>query len=393
MRDPRDSISLDQARADATKGRKPFIDSRIRSEPKPHFAAGLPAILDGDVARWIGRHPAPIPFVIEDFIPRDMTTLLVAHGGVGKSQLSQTAMTAVAAGIQLFGKGVEAGCSAAVFAEDPDEILHVRQDRINEALGTSLEQLAGRMYPVSYSGVDAVLWRGGKTTRFFDDLECQLREIPNLRLLAVDNVALVYADNENDRIAVSGFLNALNGMASRLRCGILLSTHTSKSTDGESNRIASGSTAWLNACRSVLQLTRDADDDDRVTLKIAKANHTRPGSKINLRWVGGVLLAEERDGGFFGAAARRNIQEVFLVCLDSATEQQRITTTTKGSTYAPKLFASMPQAKGCKPRDLEMAMEELLAAGRIKNGVVGKYANRTPRMGLVRSELEGVGDE
>lgn len=383
----RDSISIDQHRANQAK--RPFIDSRIKSEPKPAFAHGLPLVLDNDVARWIGRIPAPIRFVVEDLMPANMTTLLVAHGGVGKSQLSQTAMTCITAGMQFFGKGVEKGSSAAVFAEDGDEVLQVRQERINEALGVNLEDLAGQMFPMSCAGRDAVLWRGGKTTRFFDDLEAQLREIHNLRLLVIDNVALVYADNENDRIAVSGFLNALNGMASRLQCGILLSTHTSKSTDGESNRIASGSTAWLNACRSVLKLDRDAEDEDRVTLKIAKANHVRPGTKINLRWVNGVLTSEERHSGFFGAAEQRNVKNAFLACLAAAGSQGRVVSLSKGSAFAPKVFAGMAQAKGCKSRDFEQAMEILLSEGVIKNGVVGKYGNRSSRMGLILTASEG----
>jgi len=365
--------------------RRPFVDTRVRSEPKPRFATPIPTIAEGDVSRWVGRTPTPIQFVIDQLVPQGMTTLLVSHGGCGKTTISQMALTSVAANRPALGRVTTTGRAAGVFAEDPAEVLFVRQERINEYFGVSMEELSGKLFPQSYAGTDCVLWRGGTTTKFFDALEAQLQRVPDLRLLAIDNVALVFADNENDRVAVSGFLNALNGLSARLGCATLLSTHTSKSTEGEGNRLASGSTAWINGSRSVLTLKTDDNDPGRAQLKIAKANHTKPGEVIELVWQNGVLVPEERPSGVFAGIASRNAEAAFLRALDALQRQGRYASESKGGRYAPRLLLGMPEVAGLKLRDLETAMNSLFAKGEIIVGEVGKYANRTPIKGIRRA--------
>ena len=110
----------------------------------------------------------------------------------------------------------------------------------------------------------------------------------DLRLLALDNAALLFSGNENDRIEVTAFLNQLNGLAHRLRIGIILSTHQSKSRADSSLAFASGSTAWVNASRSALEL-RPASSETPTQLILRKTNHTVPGTVIDLTWENGVL--------------------------------------------------------------------------------------------------------
>jgi RecA-family ATPase len=120
------------------------------------------------------------------------------------------------------------------------------------------------------------------------ELEADLTIIPGLVLLCIDNAALVYAGEENDRTEVTQFMAALNGLASRLGIGIVLSTHKSKSTDGSPLRAASGSTAWINAARHVLDLQPESSGQGPC-LTVIKSNCTKPGEKIPLVWINGVL--------------------------------------------------------------------------------------------------------
>jgi hypothetical protein len=253
-------------------------DDRARNEagkPNGHVENWheLPAIDQADIARWKGRDPPELIFTIEDLVSQGMVTLLTSVGGAGKTLLLQTACTLVAAGQQAFlGKRAVVGKAAGLFAEDSDDVLHLRQTRINERLGIAYDQIAGRLFVQSYFGLPAQLWRRQSPTRFMEQLEVQLARIDTLRLLTFDNAALLFSGDENSRLEVTEFLALLNGLADRLSIGIILSAHASKTSDGTSLRVSSGSTAWVNACRSVLEL-KAAEKDQGPSLVVIKAYH------------------------------------------------------------------------------------------------------------------------
>jgi len=284
--------------------------------------SGLPDIRHADVSRWEGIEPPPLNFTIADLLPEGMTSMLVAEGGAGKSILMQTALTCIATGRRFVGKECLPGTAAGIFAEDPENILHARQARICEVFGVDAADLAGRVYVASYAGLPAALWRDGRPTPWMTELEEQLAGLDELRLVTLDNAALLYADNENDRIAVTGFLNRLNGMAQRLGAAVLLSTHASKSQDGSALRVASGSTAWVNAARGVIGLEPERDGEPAI-LKVVKANHSQPGEEVRLEWRQGLLMAREDATGIVGSIKRSTCQRVFMELLRRVTSEGR----------------------------------------------------------------------
>ena len=191
-----------------------LIDAAV---PVRRVRSGPPDIAGADAARWIGKEPEPLEFVIDGFVPRGMVTAVVADGGAGKSLLTQAMMTCLPSGQPFLGRSVVRGSAAGLFAEDPENVLHHRQRKINSALGVMMEALAGKHFAESSAGFDAVLWRDFKTTKFFSEVEEQLSSIPDLRLVVIDNAALVFAGNENDRVDVTQFIGALTGLAIRLK--------------------------------------------------------------------------------------------------------------------------------------------------------------------------------
>ncbi len=347
-----------------------------------------PEINKADCSRWVGIDPEPLEFTIADLVPEGMATLLVSEGGAGKSMLMQTACTCVPTGLKFFGKVTSSGSTAGVFAEDPESVLHLRQTRINAALGVDMEALAGRAFVQSYSGMDATLWQDGSPTTFFQDLELQLGKIEELRLLTLDNSALIYAGDESGRLEVTRFLNALNGMAQRLSIGVILSTHASKSTDGSTLRAASGSTAWINACRSVLQL-KAGPEDDKATLKLIKSNHSKPGQEIPLEWRDGVLVAQHEDSAFIASMKRQSAERVFLSLLAKITVEGRtMSASLNAGNYAPKIFAKRPEREGFGFREFESAMERLFAAQSIRVEERGRPGDRRSRIVSVHATTD-----
>jgi hypothetical protein len=187
-----DDPEVEAARVKGRRSRGNGVDR----EPPP----SLPPIDKADVARWKGRDPPDIIFTIEDLVPQGMVTLLTSQGGAGKTLLQQMAGTAIASGtLRFLGKSSVVGRAAGVFGEDPEAVLHVRQPRINEFLKIDYDRIAGRYFPQSYFGQPAQLWREGGPTAFLLSLEEELKRIEALRLLTLDNAAVLFSGDENSR--------------------------------------------------------------------------------------------------------------------------------------------------------------------------------------------------
>ncbi|NDC04341.1 MAG: hypothetical protein EBZ81_15590, partial [Betaproteobacteria bacterium] len=81
--------------------------------------------------------------------------------------------------------------------------------------------------------------------------------------IVIDNASDVFADNENDRTAVRGFMRALNLIAHATGAACLLLAHVDKASvrggaGQTTNSTFSGSTAWNNSARSRWAMVRDA---------------------------------------------------------------------------------------------------------------------------------------
>ena len=181
-------------------------------------------------------------------------------------------------------------------------------------------------------------------------------------------------------------MSALNGLADRLSIGIILSAHASKSQDGTALRVTSGSTAWVNACRSVLELRTGAsggDGDQGPSLVVVKANHAPTSTTIPLEWQGGLLVPIMPSTGILGSIKRRAAEQVFLDLLDATVQQGRKVSDSKhAGNYAPKKFAASPNAERYNQRDLTAAMERLFTEGEIRMEQYGRKGD--PRSCIVR---------
>ena len=364
---PREHPSYPAQSMEPPKPEKRQADRHTRHLPD------LPDISQADVSRWQGIDPEPIKFTIAGLVPEGMTTLLVSEGGAGKSILLQTACTCIPNGLPFLGCETAGGNVAGVFAEDPEAVLHLRQTRINTVLGVDLEVLAGRSFVQSYSGLNATLWRENGPTAFMVDLEAQLSRIEELRFVGLDNAALLYAGSENDRLEVTAFINCLNGIVERLRAGIVLSTHVSKSADGTTLRIASGSTAWVNASRSTLEL-KPASGDDPSKLIVRKANHTKPGQEAALEWRDGVLVRADEPDVFDTSVRNRRLDKVLFEQVAKAwgNDWPLSAEPRCGDRYLPKAIARTTEFKVNEAR---LAMLSHLDAGNLK---VEQRLTRTP---------------
>ena len=343
------------------------IDPGVASE-----AIAAAAIATLDWAALAKVKPAPKAFVIPGFAPAGEVTLFTGAGSAGKSLLAQQLATALAAGVQTL--RLDLGQAPAIYltCEDDEGQLHWRQAHICEALGVPMASLAGKLHIASLRGaLDNALGSAGPDGEFvlspaYHRLAAMIRRT-GVKLVALDNVAHLFAGNENDRGDVTRFANALNRLAGETGAAIILLGHPNKIGDSYS-----GSTAWLNAVRSQIVIEHDLQSDMR-TLTVGKANYARKGELLRFAWIDWAFVHQDDLSAAFraemAAATRQaNEDQAFLDCLRIRTTQGegRLVGPSTGPNYAPTQFEKMAEAKKLNRIALARAMERLFAAGQIE---------------------------
>lgn len=325
-------------------------------------------------------------FAIAPLAPVGEVTLFTGKGSVGKSLLGQQLATAAAMGSETLGLMPPAMNSLYITCEDDANELHWRQEHICEALDLPMESLAHKLHVASLRGelnneLATFSFEGViKPTAAYNRLRDTLLET-GAGIVFLDNVAHLFPGNENDRHQVASFVNLLNRLAGETNAAIVLLGHPNKIGDSYS-----GSTAWLNQVRSHFFVEHDHDTDMR-TLTISKANYTRNGYQVRFFW---------RDGAFVGESelaprearelmkSQRAVQDsrLFLDCLRQITREGRTVSDKSCKTYAPFVFADMPEAKSIGKARLEKAMSLLFREGKIERAELGRGSDRHRKFGL-----------
>ncbi len=342
-----------------------------------------------DLAALATREPQPKAFVLPRLAPAAEVTLFTGAGSAGKSLLGQQFATALAAGRRTLGLDIEQAAAIYVTCEDDADQLHWRQVHICAALGVGLADLAGKLSLLSLRGEpDNALAHFAPDGRLipaplFGRLYGLIKST-GARLAVLDNVAHLFTGNENDRGQVTAFVNLLNRVAGESRAAILLLGHPNKAGDSYS-----GSTAWLNAVRSQISLTRpDEMDEEARALTIGKTNYTRTGEALRFRWHNWAFVDEADLPADQRADLAHTIRETsansaFLRCLEACTKAQRAVSHHPSANYAPTVFAKMPEGKGFDRKAFEGAFERLLSLGQIAiDQPLWKRENRVWKHGI-----------
>lgn len=347
-----------------------------------------------DLATLAKTSARPVEFAIERVAPMGEVTFFTGPGSAGKSLLAQQLCSVSAAAIgSCIGLGVISGPAIYATCEDTAEHLHFRQERLCDALGVDMASLAGKLHLVSLRGeLDNELERedgkdGYAPSAAYHRLAATIKAT-GAKIVALDNVAHLFAGNENDRHDVTRFVNLLNRLARDTGAAILLIGHPNKSGD-----TYSGSTAWLNAVRSQVWLDalRDPEghvlDQDTRILTIGKANYAPKGDGITFRWHQWAFVRDDDLPPNVGKQMAQNIQAsadnlLFLACLRERTKQKRAVSEKRGPTYAPTEFAKMAESKGIGKKRLDLAMDRLFRINAIERADLWRGPDRKPVFGL-----------
>lgn len=254
--------------------------------------------------------PPTREWIIPDWIIEGAVNSLYGDGGLGKTLLAQQLACAVALGDRWLGLDAKRGSVLAVLCEDDEGELHRRHNDIKAACGFSIGNPFEDVWLWPRVGDENVLIRWNKDDApvlgaFMARLVSEVERI-SPSLLILDTLADFYAGNEISRPHVNYFVKTvLGGLIKRQGAKghaltILLLGHPSVAGKASGSGY-SGSTAWNNAVRSRMYLTRPEEgaSDERILTR-GKANYAKSGDEtaIRLFYAEGVLRAcdDAEDG-------------------------------------------------------------------------------------------------
>lgn len=339
-----------------------------------------------------GREPPERRWAIKGWLGFGHVTLMVGSGGIGKTLLAQQMASCLALGREFIAD-VPSKLKCLMWAcEDDHDELWRRQVALARWCGAGLEAFADGLVIVPRHGLENTLVSNEFGKIAYSPLIGELAEQAadtHADVVILDNVGQLYGAGENDRHAVTAFLNALSGALPGL--ALLLLAHPSRSTGSE----FSGSGAWENVARTRLYLGAtlpgekpdpDAEPQDNVRyLARRKANYS-PKDWRRMTYADGALTPDEPEtgGGIVASIRAGKAPRVVLAGLAKLTSMGLVTSDgQRSSQYLPKLLAEYKLDEGLTKRDLASAMRDLMIEGKLKRDVVGQRSNRTPMNGLV----------
>ena len=202
-------------------------------------------------------------FLVDKIIPIASLTGLVGESDTGKSSfLRQLAISIVYGDDDFLGFKINSGCKNVLYISTEDGSI-ATSDWLKKHLGQDLpnNDLLSRLRFI-YS-----------TERIVSNLK-EVVMTNCIDLIIVDSYADIFEGNMNQSNEVRNFLNQFNNLANEYGTTIIFLHHTNKSAVGKPNKkFISGSHGFEAKMRSVLYLTKDANDDCLINLSVVKGNY------------------------------------------------------------------------------------------------------------------------
>jgi hypothetical protein len=229
-------------------------------------------------------------------------------------------------------------------------------------------------------------------TNIFEELSQQIHD-EEIDSLWLDNVGHVYGGDENNRGQVTTFINTVIGIVGR-PLTLMLIAHTARAQGSE----YAGSAAWENACRARwyfgTKLPDQKDDgelpDPHTRFLARRKSNYSAQDHVRMTLRGGVLVPDQvpdRVGGLVAQMDERKAEEIVVAAYRSLRNMGIKPTDAKNSPdYLPKQVRAKGLACGYSITELSRAMNRLMTSGLLTRGVVGAYANRNPKEGLLLKE-------
>ena len=344
-----------------------------------------------DLVALEGQMPPERIWALEHWLPQSHPVLLAGRGGIGKTLLAQHLATALCLA-RGYVDDIRRPLRVLLWAGEDDQTeLWRRQLPICRYFGVQLADLQGKLMLQSYEGEDislaSMIYGTLTPTPLLQELTAQVHDY-QADYVFLDNIARIYGGNENDRHSVTNFV-AWVSKACR-PAGVCILGHPARSAGSE----YSGSSAWEGSVRSRLYLSDrlpDApppeEDEPAVEgqrfLSRRKSNYSANDWRA-LNYVEGVLIPENvhpepighLGDEFIADIVRRAVVRLISMGLPC-------NSSTRSPEYLPALARKYELLEQIAEKRFAAAMRRMIKEGKLLIREVGKYSNRTPKMGLI----------
>lgn len=372
-------------------------EAGINGHLQPRRPAFDPAFKLGwiDPTALNGKEVPEREWLVEGLIPARAVTMINGDGGLGKSLLAMQLMTCCAIDQPWLGRDTAHVKAMGVFCEDDRDELHHRQEAINKHYGCSFADLGDCRW-LSRVGNENTLvefltrYEDGEKREEFEETYL-VAHITNAakefgaQLLVLDSLHDLFSGNENSRQQARQFIQILREIAIGIEGAVVLLAHPSMSGMA-SGTGAAGSTAWNNAVRSRLYLTKPTlsadqpEDKDHRVLKTMKANYGATGGEILLRYDNGAFGVDGLDDeptGVLGRIEANSLDRRILDALQTLAGRLTVVSAkTRAPNYAPRVISRMNGFGGIEYRKLEKSFLGMIANDLVKEVDLGKDAHR-----------------
>ena len=375
---------------------EPFGEGDSES-PDPSAPSEAPKLIDKRI-QWgalATESPPERDWSIKGWLGQGHVTLISGPPGSGKTALCQALASAIALGYQVLDEVPKPRRVLFWAGEDDRDELWRRQIAIAQWLGVPLAAFADNLILMPLDAEDITLAAAGREGLLITPRMKELREqIGDLDIGTVflDSSARVFGGNENDRHQVTQFIAGLTWALTPTLAALGLIGHPAKALGSE----FSGSTAWEASVRARWFFgfhAPDAKPDEPVDpasperfLAKRKTNYSvRDARKV--LYANGVMTVQSPEPGQ-AAGARRSRPYLADEVVHLLRRLERTGLTASASPQAANFLPKVLRQAGLltdsfTDRDVRDGLGAALASGRVMNGVVGTYANRAPRQGLV----------
>jgi RecA-family ATPase len=353
-----------------------------------------------DTSGWDSEPCPQREWAVHERIPLRQVTLFSGEGAIGKSIAELMLGVAHVTGKDWLGSLPEPGGAFYLGAEDDEAELRIRLTAITTHYGTTFDELKGNGFRFkSLSGEDAILAapdRSGliKPTALYDQIYEQAGDLKP-KHIGIDTSADVFAGSEIDRAQVRQFISLLKRLAIVSNGSVVLLSHPSLTGINTGSGI-SGSTAWHNSVRSRIYMTApkieagEQPDTDLRELVFKKANYSRKGDSLVLRYQRGLFLPEAGMSSIDKAARQAAVDDAFIaIAKKLEARAQELSPAQTSHHYAPTVIAKQPEANGMKKAEFVAALDRLLDRGRVNIETLRPGSTREKKVIRVSAPREG----
>jgi len=220
---------------------------------------------------WLTESPPEQEFCVSKLVPIGAVTLLVAHGGTGKSLFALKMAIHIVLGLPIIGAETKSGNVAYMSLEDSKNIVRERLfqffNKLPEA-NKQIDELASKFMIIDRYGLQTHMatkeYSTIKIAPIAYDLTALLRK-HKIKCVFVDTFIRTNTLNENDNAEMGALLVAFEGIAKQAECAVVLIHHLPKA--GTSRAYAArGASAITDNSRSALHMEKvDDKDADKFT--------------------------------------------------------------------------------------------------------------------------------